>query len=299
MTVSWPQEIHPDPDTVTLLQQCNIDCRPLIDPAETFDIVLDCTGQHRQNVSRCGYIELTRSGAMLYARNPDKNWINVDGSRIKKVETILGTPDGFIRSLRQLGLDQLDGKPCLVFGFGKVGKGITASLKHQGAIVTVTDFPGTFSSNNNFDFIDCRQINRVMQAVQKTHLIVTATGVENLISQQYPVEDFINSKAILANMGAQDEYGDAIPKARVLNQRLPLNFILQEPTQMKYIDPIMTLYSACGLYMLEAAESGQLSTGMQLPPEKLEQKILDCFFIQHGIPSNIQKGLLAEYRYTL
>lgn len=46
-----------------------------------------------------------------------------------------------------------------------------------------------------------------------------------------------SSGVLLANMGVEDEWGPEIPKNRLLNEGRPLNFILPDPTQMRYIDP--------------------------------------------------------------
>lgn len=55
--------------------------------------------------------------------------ISVDSSRIKRVEDALGSADGFIRALRSLLPDEsLEGRKYVLFGYGKVGLGISLRL---------------------------------------------------------------------------------------------------------------------------------------------------------------------------
>ena len=48
----------------------------------------------------------------------------------------------------------------------------------------------------------------------------------------------------MVNMGVEDEWGKAVPPERMLNNKEPLNFILEEPTLLKFIDPTMALHNA-------------------------------------------------------
>jgi adenosylhomocysteinase len=75
---------------------------------------------------------------------------------------------------------------------------------------------------------------------------------------------------IFANMGVEDEFGPDIPASRVLNNKEPLNFILPEPTLLRYIDPAMALSNAGAAALL----SGSLHPGLNIPDLALEDKIL-------------------------
>ena len=60
-----------------------------------------------------------------------------------------------------------------------------------------------------------------------------------------------SSGVLLANMGVEDEWGPEIPKNRLLNEGRPLNFILPDPTQMRYIDPPLALHNQGALELAE------------------------------------------------
>lgn len=71
-------------------------------------------------------------------------------------------------------------------------------------------------------------------------------------------------------MGVEDEYGPGVPASRVLEEKRPLNFILTEPTLMKYIDATMALHNAGALWLTGHPEAH----GVIDPPAELEAAIL-------------------------
>jgi len=78
------------------------------------------------------------------------------------------------------------------------------------------------------------------------------------------------SSALLANMGAEDEFGPRMPPARALNGKFPVNFALPEPTLLRYLDATMALSNACAV---ELARS-DLPPGLALPPVGVETELL-------------------------
>ena len=80
----------------------------------------------------------------------------------------------------------------------------------------------------------------------------------------------MNHPILLANMGIDDEFGTKIPKTRVLNQKKPLNFILEEPTRMCFIETTMALHNACALELLTA----DLPRRCMPPPSDVEEKLI-------------------------
>ena len=82
--------------------------------------------------------------------------------------------------------------------------------------------------------------------------------------------DLIKSSAIIANMGVEDEFGRDVPVSRVLNEKRPLNFILDEPTHLKYIDATMALNN----YGIEKLLFETLPCGINFPPRELEKSIV-------------------------
>lgn len=266
-----------------------------------FDLILDCAGQFSACHPRFGFVELTRSGVQFYEKCEHPVYV-ADSGVVKRIETCLGTGEGYVRALAQLGYDFcLDsgtdgapsgGKKFIVFGSGKVGQGIVLQLLRSGADVhVVTDCSrgaNPFLDANGVPVTDCNDFNAVASLVRGADFVVTATGVKGALDRPQIVEALLASGAVLANMGVEDEYGPNVPASRVLAEKKPLNFILEEPTHLKYIDASLALHAALGeLLVNEARGSGEggavygkegaganKNAGPQDPPSELEQRIL-------------------------
>lgn len=215
-----------------------------------FDIVLDCAGQFCRLNPTLGFCELTRSGVERYQHARRRVFV-ADSSRIKCIETVLGTGDGFFRALEKLGHRSVANRRLLVIGYGKVGRGIAFYAREKGMKVTIADLvdksgelPGEFS------FVDANDTAALNEAILHSWCTVTATGHISALRRQLNAAAITNSPVLLANMGVDDEYGSMIPEDRVLNKKRPLNFILDEPTSMRYIETTMALHNACGLELL-------------------------------------------------
>ena len=219
-----------------------------------FDAVLDCGALNRSLPVRLGYCELTRSGVRIYEETPpDKPVFAADSGRIKSIETMLGTGDGCLRGLRHVGIDP-DGKTVLLFGHGRVGRGIEQALKRAGAAVRIAD-P---AQGKPF----------VPAMLDGADLVVTATGVLHALAPLTPL--LLASGAALVNMGADDEFGPGIPPERAVNGKHPVNFLLEEPTATRYIDPTLALHNA-GIRELARCRE---RSGILTPPTELENAIL-------------------------
>ena len=266
-----------------------------------FDLILDCAGQFSACHPRFGFVELTRSGVQFYEKCEHPVYV-ADSGIVKRIETCLGTGEGYVRALAQLGhdfcldSDGLDagtdgaGKKFVVFGSGKVGQGIVLQLLRSGADVhVVTDCSrgaNPFLDANDVPVTDCNDLDAVASLVHGADFVVTATGVKGALDRPQIVEALLASGAVLANMGVEDEYGPGVPAGRVLAEKKPLNFILEEPTHLKYIDASLALHAALGeLLVNEAREcvaGGQdargpmpaKNAGPMDPPSELEQRIL-------------------------
>ena len=260
-----------------------------------FDLVLDCAGQFSACHPRFGFVELTRSGVQFYEKCEHPVYV-ADSGIVKRIETCLGTGEGYVRALAQLGYDFcLDsgtdgapsaGKKFIVFGSGKVGQGIVLQLLRSGADVhVVTDCSrgaNPFLDANGVPVTDCNDLDAVASLVRGADFVVTATGVKGALDRPEIVEALLASGAVLANMGVEDEYGPGVPASRVLAEKKPLNFILEEPTHLKYIDASLALHAALGELLLQ--EGGAVygkegagankNAGPQDPPSDLEQRIL-------------------------
>ncbi|SOE79427.1 adenosylhomocysteinase [Fibrobacter sp. UWT3] len=276
-----------------------------------FDLILDCAGQFSACHPRFGFVELTRSGVQFYEKCEHPVYV-ADSGVVKRIETCLGTGEGYVRALAQLGYDfcldsgtdggldagrnTLDsgtdgapsgGKKFVVFGSGKVGQGIVLQLLRSGADVhVVTDCSrgaNPFLDANGVPVTDCNDLDAVASLVRGADFVVTATGVKGALDRPQVVEALLASGAVLANMGVEDEYGPGVPASRVLAEKKPLNFILEEPTHLKYIDASLALHAALGELLLQeggavydkaAGISGTKNAGPMDPPSDLEQRIL-------------------------
>lgn len=240
---------------------------------DKFDIILDCAGSFSEIDASIGYVELTRSGVEKYSRCVKPIFV-ADSGNIKKIETMLGTGESLFRALLGLGYDTWKNKNIVVFGSGKVGSGIIMYGYTNGGNITVVTNPKTVFEKIALkckSVIDYTNVDAVCKAVKDADLIVMATGNKNAIPYPNVINTIINSKALLANMGVEDEFGQTVPTLRVLNNKKPLNFILEEPTHLKYIEATMALHNAGALYMVSNICKG----GIINPPPQMELQILE------------------------
>ncbi len=240
-----------------------------------FDIVLDCGGICSKVKSRLGYAELTKSGLAAYKDFAQSVFLADEGV-IKQIETRLGTGDGFWRALVKLGHGNFDGRRLVVFGAGKVGFGIARACSGAGFDVTVVDVSARRDSLRGYKFANMEDCGEIERLIAEAWCVVTATGIAGALSKIIPAEKISSSNALLANMGVEDEFGSGVPEGRVLNSKRPLNFILEEPTRLRYIDPTLALHNWGALLLKEKS----LPVGVSSPPAELEKKILktvmDC-----------------------
>ena len=232
----------------------------------TYDVVADCAGVSRMVKSRCGYVELTRSG-LEYYENFSQPVFSADSGVLKKLETILGTGEGFLRAMKQLGYDDFKNKKVLVFGGGKVGRGVAHYAACAGAEVSVADLK-KIKLPGNITYIDGNDEVSVRRAISKSWCIISVTGLAGALNRW--ADDLVKSPAMIANMGVEDEFGLDVPSSRVLNEKRPLNFILEEPTHLKYIDATMALNN----YGIEKLLFATLPDGINFPPRELERSIV-------------------------
>lgn len=319
-----------DPQVIELLQANGI---PVVSPEQVLaaeqrgdfmDLILDCAGQFSACHPRLGFVELTRSGVQFY-ENAEKPVYVADSGIVKRIETSLGTGDGYFRALQQLGFiagtlenslspDESASAPAqnklVVFGSGKVGCGIALQGINRGFdVTTVTDTSRMGSATdfshvlqmNGVDVVDFRDYPQIVALIENADFVVTATGVKNALARPEIVAALLRTKAVLANMGVEDEYGADVPAERVLAKKSPLNFILEEPTHLKYIDASMALHAALAERLVQEAEgmvpaemltSAERESGPRNPPAELEQRLLTVT-IQNGVVGPEVCGMLG------
>ena len=238
---------------------------------DDFDMVLDCSGQFCELHPRLGFAELTRTGVHRYV-HPHHPVILADSGRIKRIETVLGTGESFFRALAQLGHTDLAGKPLLIVGFGKVGRGVLYyALKNKMRVCVADVVDKSAELPGNVAFIDANDVDTLNAAIAASWCTVTVTGHIAALRRVLRPSVVVPSPALLANLGVEDEYGAVIPENRVLNQKKPLNFMLEEPTSMRFIETTMALHNACALELLTA----DLPHSCLLPPPDVEERLLN------------------------
>jgi len=260
--------------------------------ADDFDLILDCAGQFSFCHPRIGFVELTRSGVQFFEKSEFPVYV-ADSGIVKRIETILGTGDGCFRGLESLGYTDFENKKLIVFGSGKVGCGIALQgVQHGMKVATVTDVSRRNSSTdfchvlerNDVEIIDCFNDSAVKAAVLEADFLVTATGVKAALSVSAITVIKNRPELIVANMGVEDEFGEYLPAMRVLNNKAPLNFMLDEPTHLKYIDASLALHSALGERMIldyQKSGSSKPFVGPMDPPSEIEQRLI-MVTIQNG-----------------
>ena len=285
LTVAYSDDLPYDPEALAMLEKLKI---PTIfnghDCNQQFDVILDCAGILRFVPSRFGYAELTRSGILIY-QDRDVPLFAVDSGRIKQIETCLGTGESCLRALRKLGYQNWQNVSVLQFGYGKVGRGIAMYLQEAGADVTVVDKQGT-ALMPGIGFIDMDSPDLIRKKIKNTQWLISVTGVYAALAPYVP--DIKTSNAIAVNMGAVDEFGALMEDERVLYKKQPLNFMLEEPTLLRYIDATMALDNAAAAYLCQ--KGTPYPAGTILPPPDLEQEILATVFQTGLISKEIEKA---------
>ncbi|OGV36008.1 MAG: hypothetical protein A3E88_08135 [Legionellales bacterium RIFCSPHIGHO2_12_FULL_35_11] len=239
--VTAPNGFPVEERAVQLLKSAGfrVDLRP--NTTEIFDIHLDCCAELLKNTSpTLGAVELTQSGSVIYqTANPDYPVVSVDDSKLKVLETFFGTGDGFSRAMQQLVGDDKTAKPFVIFGNGKVGKGILYVIRKFTDKIFVIDIKERLAANSpEVTYIDASDIDAVKNVIKHSYCCITATGKRHLLTGFYSFSKADFGDAILVNMGAEDEYGDNFAVTDVEFNKQPFNFSLNEPTAFRYLDPI-------------------------------------------------------------
>lgn len=251
-----------------------------------YDVVADCAAAYCGADARLGYVELTRSGVEKYKAMGVTVYV-ADSSLIKRIETEIGTGDSFFRAMAEMGYRDWRGGKLVIFGSGKVGRGIlTGSVAAGAKCVVVTDpaDANDFVKATAEKVIDFRSRHDVDQAMEGAYAAVMATGVVGAFSRTATVDKVVKSDTILANMGAEDEFGDGVPNERVLREKRTLNFILDEPTHLRYIDATMALHNYGAAFM----SANPSARGVIVPSESVEREMLDISCRDGVIASQIE-----------
>lgn len=269
LAVGINSRVPHDPEIVRLLKSWDIEVIEGIPDAErNFDIVMDCAGVYTGVKSNCGYVELTRSGLYHY-RDSSSPVFFADGGRIKLIETALGTGDGFVRAMQKSGFGDFDGRKIVIFGCGKVGRGIAVCASAKGADVIAVDNQDVIPPVN-VKIVDMNSPDSIDRALENAWCVVSVTGKADAWKGRFNIAKLLDSSSLIVNMGVEDEFGPEVPEQRVMNNKKPLNFLLDEPTRMRYIEATMALDNSGAAWLLQ--NTGH--KGIIMPPEDMENGIL-------------------------
>ena len=299
---------------------------PLERRKQYYDVVYDCgAGMLDTVVPRIGMVELTHTDPKLY-ENISFPVITVDNSRTKEIETFYGTGDALVRVLTNgveqiintiksplflaacanmkvseashppevlskfcfgsMNIRNLFDRKYMVFGYGKVGKGIAAALRNSQVpaenifVVEVSEAAYNEAQKEGYQALRidasteaslAKSLAVIKEKLWGVYAAVTATGVEGAISTYFSEKDF-EQVPLLINMGTPDEFGGGFSAERVLNNKKPANFMLDRPTEIQYLDPIFDLLAEA---IMELLRRLKLKAGLQAVSSKTDEAILN------------------------
>lgn len=274
LKVSTPAFLGRDPAAIELIQKMGCEFHFEKGSFEETDILLDCCAELSSIKSGKAVAELTKTGVDIYKqRSSQTPVLSVDDCKVKALETYYGTGDGFIRAFKEFVGEDLKKTRFLIFGFGKVGKGIVRSLEENSAGATVVDASERTlrsSVGKSAKKVLASEI-KSMAALLKDHdILVTCTGQQYFLSNTPWAHEILASKITLINMGAQDEFGPRFPDSALRAGRMPLNHRLKRPTLLKYLDPVFYAHnSVVALY-----HDQRLKPGLQPLPKEMDERLV-------------------------
>ena len=126
--------------------------------------------------------------------------INVNDSVTKsKFDNKYGCKESLVDAIRRATDVMMAGKVAVVAGYGDVGKGSAASLQGAGARVIVTEIDPICALQAAMDGFE---VVKMIDAVKRADIIVTATGNFNVIRGEH--FEAMKDKAIVCNIGHFD-----------------------------------------------------------------------------------------------
>ena len=126
--------------------------------------------------------------------------ININDSVTKsKFDNKYGCQESLVDAIRRATDVMMAGKVAVVAGYGDVGKGSAASLRGAGARVIVTEVDPICALQAAMDGYE---VKKMMTAIPRVDIVVTATGNEHIISGEH--FKAMNDKTIVCNIGHFD-----------------------------------------------------------------------------------------------
>lgn len=288
VTVTNPSFMTADPRVLDLLNQDNIryvsDLSAL--KGEVFDVYFDCGAELYQALGapRLGAIELTASGDHYYREQLlSFPVVTIDPTLTKQLETVFGAAESCQMAIEMLTHVKPHPKSWVVFGFGKIGRGLAYSCVNNNTNVVVVELleeQRRAAEKMGIHAIAPDSWDKLKLAISQADIVVTATGGKGILNH-YPREWFDGK--ILANMGVYDEFGVNFSEQAVLNQKKPVNFVLNDPTPMQYIDPEFYIHNKAVFDLLK----NKLSPGVHRVQDEVDQDIISRWCQFHSVPLDV------------
>ncbi len=273
-------DAHPSPAAVPVrerLEYHGLPVLPVEQAVRAGEWFLDVAAVLGRARTPRGAAEVTRTGVLHYAGIPCPV-VSADDSRSKRIEGFYGTGEGFLRAWGQLRPDDpLEGKHLVLFGYGKIGRGVAHRLRSGGAKVTVADTDEAARERaraEGFAAVDGRASADLQSRLATADIVVAVTGRPGILSRALPPDWLRGHRPVLVNLGAEDEFGPAFEDEEILGGRdLPLNFHLPRPTENRYVDPPL----AAHLLALEAllANPASFPPGIHPLPPSLDAWVIE------------------------
>lgn len=187
------------------------------------NIILDDGGDLTQHVHKTlgavfsglhGVVESSHAGLKWLYNIQRQQRLTVSAMNIKdgivkrKVDTTILSRETLVECLKRSTDFMFRGKPCLVIGYGQVGKGCVQALLNQNCRVFVAEIDPICALTASLD--GC-EVVRLEDAIHKVDVVVTATGCKHVLGVDQVRK--MKTGAILANMGHFEEINTASIRA--------------------------------------------------------------------------------------
>ena len=297
VVVTNPSCVRACPEAIAMLAQDNIEF--VIDmhslKRESFDIHMDCAAELLDGFKPplIGTVELTGTGDMLYRKSkPSFPVISIDRSLTKQLETVFGMAVSALLSLQHITRQAMTDKVWVIFGFGKIGRGIAYCCKRHGIraiVVDITEEAKNKATELNIEYVDACDFLAVEAALNKSDVVITATGVASALSA-YPKSWFQGK--MLGNMGVLDEFGDQYAPDEIFNNKQAMNFVLEDPTPVEYVDPELFLHNEVALDLIHLP----LACGVHDITQERDSMMIEQWCQYHQVERNDIESWFVQYR---
>ena len=152
-----------------------------------------------------GVSEETTTGVMALKKMQEEKTllipaINVNDSVTKsKFDNLYGCRESLVDGIKRATDVMMSGKTAIVAGFGDVGKGSAASLRHAGARVMVTEADPICALQAAMEGYEVVLMD---EAIGNADIIVTATGNKDIVTADHMRK--MKDRSILCNIGHFD-----------------------------------------------------------------------------------------------